>query len=222
LAPRAEVLQQLAERISLLERPHPLRVGIDGIDASGKTRLACELADTLVKMGKPMIRVSLDVFHRSREERHRQGRASPLGYYEDSFNYPALLSDVLIPLGPGGDLCYRASHFNLVTDSKTDEPWRRADPRSILLLDGVFLQRPELAGHWDFVVFVDSGFDAALERALARDRELFGSMEDARRLYLNRFFPGQRLYLERDQPMQRADVIFKNDDIENPALIERH
>jgi uridine kinase len=196
-------------------------VGIDGIDASGKTHLAGELAIILEIIGKPVIRVSLDSFHRSREERHRQGRASPLGYYEDSFDYPALLSDVLIPLGPGGDLCFRASHFNHVIDAKTDEPWQQAEPHSILLLDGVFLQRPELAGHWDFMIFMDCSFDTALERALRRDQELFGSVEDTRNLYLKRFLPGQRLYLERDQPMQRADVVLKNDDFENPSLLTR-
>lgn len=40
---RARLLNYLADRISRVDRPHPLRVAIDGPDAAGKTTLAEEL-----------------------------------------------------------------------------------------------------------------------------------------------------------------------------------
>jgi uridine kinase len=218
---RAEILSQLAGMIAGRKRPHPVRVGIDGIDGSGKTRLAEELASVLQALGRPVIRASLDRFHQPREVRHRQGRYSPKGYFEDSFNYPVLRSDILVPLGPRGSLRYRSAHFDYPLDSETEEPWRDAAPDSILLFDGVFLKRPELAGDWDYHVFVDCGFKTAIERVLRRDLDLFGPEEEVRKLYRKRFFPGQLLYLSQCRPQDSADVFLKNDDFANPRLLTR-
>src|SRR5262245_8885700 len=84
---RDEMLDQLANRLMALQVQHPVRVAVDGVDASGKTTLADELATLLIKRGRPVIRASVDGFHQSRAERHRQGANSPEGYYADSFDY---------------------------------------------------------------------------------------------------------------------------------------
>src|SRR5438270_14025869 len=95
------MLDQLAQQIVSLHPPHPLRVAIDGIDAAGKTTLADELVSPIEAQGRPVIRASLDGFHRPRAERYQQGADSPQGYYEDSFDYAALRDALLLPLGPG-------------------------------------------------------------------------------------------------------------------------
>jgi hypothetical protein len=46
-AQRAAVLRRLAQIISEIRRPHPVRVGIDGFSAAGKSTSADELAATL-------------------------------------------------------------------------------------------------------------------------------------------------------------------------------
>jgi uridine kinase len=99
---RDRLLDQLARRIVSLEHRHPIRVAIDGIDAAGKTTLADELVAPIGRGGRPVIRASIDGFHRPRAERYRQGASSPAGYYEDSFDYPALRDVLLSPLGPAG------------------------------------------------------------------------------------------------------------------------
>ena len=215
---RPEIIQQLAGILSRLVLPHPVRVGIDGVDGSGKTTLADELALALRTLGRDVLRVSLDDFHRPKADRHRQERYSPRGYYEDAFNYPVIISDVLTPLGPGGNRLYRRSSFDLHSDTPLVGAFQEAPTQSILLFDGVFLQKTELAGYWDFRTFVDCRFDKVLERVLKRDLALFGSKEEARKLYLERFIPAQRLYLDQVRPLESADVVFENDDFENPRL----
>ncbi|WP_406051901.1 hypothetical protein [Kribbella sp. NBC_00889] len=44
---RTVALTELAEIVLTVERPHPVRVAIDGCSAAGKTTLADELADVL-------------------------------------------------------------------------------------------------------------------------------------------------------------------------------
>ena len=85
---RQHVLDQLAERIRRLPDTHPVRVAVDGIDAAGKTTLADELVPLLETRGRPVIRASLDGFHRPRSARYQRGADSAEGYYLDAFDYP--------------------------------------------------------------------------------------------------------------------------------------
>jgi uridine kinase len=41
---RGKVVQQIADHLTARRIGHPLRVGVDGITAAGKSILACELA----------------------------------------------------------------------------------------------------------------------------------------------------------------------------------
>ena len=114
---RLQLLKELSDRILRLVRPHPIRVAINGVDCAGKTTLADELVAPLENRGIPTIRASIDRFHNPRAYRYRRGRESPEGYYYDSFDYNAVKSFLLDPLGPNGDLNYRPAMFDGRTDS---------------------------------------------------------------------------------------------------------
>jgi uridine kinase len=187
---RAAVVAELADRIEAVRRPHSVRVAIDGIDAAGKTTLADELASVLRHRGREVVRLSADDFHRPRAERYRRGELSPDGYYHDSFDYRALR---------------KALGTHLPQDS-------------IVLVDGVFLLRPELVEIWDLRIFVSVEPDEALRRALERDTPVFGSREKAERRYLARYQPGQRLYFAEAWPLDVADVVVVNDDPAGPLI----
>ena len=90
-------LNELAKRISQIELPHPVRVAIDGVDAAGKTTLANDLAPCIQSQNRPVIRASIDGFHNPSSIRHVRGELSADGYYNDSFNYDALVKFLLSP-----------------------------------------------------------------------------------------------------------------------------
>jgi len=57
---RRKLIAEIADRIVDLRFDHPIRVGISGITASGKTTLANELADELqCRQGRVITRISL-------------------------------------------------------------------------------------------------------------------------------------------------------------------
>ena len=203
------LLERLAERIVQNTRPHPLRVAIDGVTAAGKTTLADELVAPLRARGRPVIRASVDGFHRPRAERYRCGADAPQGYYYDAFDYPALRRALLLPLGPGGDRHYRLSTLDLAVDQPVNVPHHDAPPDAVLLCDGVFLLRPELDDCWDFRIFMQVDEATAVRRAGQRDRHLFGGVERTKARYWQRYIPAHRLYLAQVQPQTRADVIVK-------------
>jgi uridine kinase len=216
--PRARCLAGIARRILRLAPPHPTRVAIDGPDAAGKTVLADELAEELAASGRQVIRASIDGFHRPRTERYRLGAYSPAGYFRDSFDYAALRSALLDPLGPGGSLTVRRRVFDSTTDLAIQSEAQTAAPDSILVFDGVFLLRAELRDCWDYSVFVDVSFVETMRRALARDLPLFGSPAEIERRYEKRYIPGQRLYFRLERPRDRADALVENEDWRVPNV----
>lgn len=218
---RATLLSHLAGAIGALTLSHPIRAAIDGVDAAGKTTLANELTQPLEKRGRTVIRASIDGFHRPQTERHRQGADSPEGYYYDSFDYPALVDALLMPLGPGGTRQYRRAIFDFRTDLPIVEPPSVAPADSVLVFDGVFLLRPELRLYWDYCVFVRADFAITVQRASIRDQALFGSPEEATARYWKRYVPGQRLYLAAAEPERYVDAIVENDDPTHPMLLLR-
>jgi uridine kinase len=216
---RPQVLHTLTARILELRRPHPVRVAIDGIDAAGKTVLADDLADALCASGRTVIRASVDGFHNASSTRYARGTDSPEGYFLDSFDYAALRTFLLDPLGPRGARWYRDAVFDYRADRPVDGVPRLAPADSILLFDGVFLLRPELRDVWDISIFLRVSFGTSLQRAMQRDAAQGRSSEDVRRRYAARYIPGQTLYLERCCPERHATILVDNEDPERPRIL---
>ena len=61
-------------------------------------------------------------------------------------------------------------------------------------------------------------FEVALKRAEQRDLSLFGTIEEVRRRYLERYIPGQRLYLGSVRPELLASVVIDNNDPATPIV----
>jgi uridine kinase len=218
---RSAVIDELARRIAAEVRPHPLRVALDGRSAAGKTTLADELAGPIKRLGRPVIRASVDGFLRPAAERRRRGSLSPEGYYLDTVDYPAVHAALLDPLGPGGSRRYRARFFDLASERPFAEPERIAPEDAVLLVDGVFLLRPELDHAWDYRVFVEVDEEHTLARGAARDAARFGSVRAAEERYRRRYLPGERLYVGAVGPQERAEAVLDNRDPASPRLAFR-
>ena len=215
---RSDTLDQVVQRIGRLRLGHPVRVAVDGRTASGKTTLADELAALLTKQGRSVIRTSIDGFHRPRVERYARGRHSAEGYYHDARDLPAIVELLLAPLGPDGDRRYRTASFDLDADQPLTQEAQTADPDAILIVDGTFLQRPELRDHWDVALFVRTSAETAQARGLGRDAGKLGGEAAALDLYAKRYRPAYVLYESFAEPEARCDAIIDNDDLVQPGL----
>jgi uridine kinase len=205
-------------------RSHPIRVAIDGVDASGKTTLADRLVPPIEKRNRTVIRATIDGFHNPQKVRYQRGLDSPTGYYYDSFNYEVLKRDLLIPLGPDGDRHCRLTAYNLEDDVSTHGTWYEAPANAVLLFDGVFLLRPELIQYWDFSIFLDVDFCVSVPRAVQRDVSNGDQKWNANILqarYKRRYVPGQRLYLCEAQPKEQASIIVDNNSYWNPVIVTK-
>jgi len=214
---RGELLDRLAEAIESVTTSHPLRVAVDGPPAAGKTTLADELTLLLRSRGREVIRASTESFHLPRAQRYRHGEFSPQANYHDSFNYDTLRRVLLNPLGPDGDRRYQHAVYDLDTDTALSQPVTTAPADAVLLLDGVFLLRPELIGRWDLSIFVSAAFEQILDRARIRDLARLGSTAEVERRFRTRYIPAQKLYLATARPADHADIVVYNDEPRRPA-----
>ena len=213
-----QMVIELANRILEHKKGKPLRVGIDGIDAAGKTFLANEIARYLEENGHPVIRASIDGFHNPRNIRHQRGSYSPEGYFYDSFNYELLKNCLLEPLEPEGNRLCHLKAFDFKTDTEMYADETKATNAHILIFEGVFLFRREIEQYWDIKFFVDIDFQTSIKRALERDLYLFGDEKEILKRYQERYIPGQKIYIELEKPKTKADIIIDNNDFTNPFI----
>lgn len=218
LPSRNKIIEDIAYVINQIDVPHPVRVAIDGAGNAGKTTFANELVEPLEKLGRPVIRSTIDGFHNPPEIRRRQGKFSPKGYFEDSYDYPQLKKYLLDPLGPNGNLEYKESVYNFRINKPTYVETRTADKNSILIFEGIFLFNQHLFDYWDYKIYIDVSFDITLERAIVRDKDFFGGKENVIQIYKKRYIPGQEMYLSMRNPIGISDIVLNNNDYRNPIV----
>jgi len=215
---RSELLDQLAARILGLKFSHPTRVGINGVDGSGKTVLAADLVRTLRSItDREIIAASIDSFHNPRAIRYGRGRRSAEGYYRDSYNIEALIRNLLAPLG-STEPRYRSKAFDLKADAPINQPLQTATNDAILIFEGIFCFQPKLAAFFDYKLYLEVPFEVTLARLLERDVKLFESQAESKEFFEERYRPGQQLYVAEAQPEKVANIIIDNSDYQNPIL----
>ncbi|MHA7248152.1 nucleoside/nucleotide kinase family protein [Arthrobacter tecti] len=189
-------------------------VGVDGVDGSGKTTFADSLAALASRDGRAVIRIGLDNFLNASAVRYRRGRDSPEGFWLDSYNYGRFREWALESLRADGS--YREACHDLATDSSLCPPSQQAPSDCLVLIDGMFLHRDELAAVWDVSVFLDVPFTVTAERMAIRD----GSDPDPEHPSMRRYVQGQRLYLGGCDPASGATFVVDNSDPGAPRFIE--
>lgn len=216
--PRSSLVSEIARTVTALHPERVVRVGIDGVDGAGKTVFADELAEAVAHSGRATIRAGVDGFHHPRRVRHRRGRDSPEGYFHDAYDYAVMRQSVLDPLSPGGDRRYRTAAFDHWTDQPVDSEWRHASADAVLIVDGIFLHRPELREFWDFSIFLDVTFEVSIPRGAQRG---YGD-PDPSAASNRRYVEGQLLYLDRCRPAERASVVIDHNVLDAPVVVRHH
>jgi uridine kinase len=217
---RAEVIETLARVVASLQLPHPTRVGIDGWSCAGKTTLADELAAAIQAAGRQALRASIDNFHRKGHKyRSMRGEWTPQLYYDEGYDYAVFRAWLLEPLGPGGSRRCRTAMLDSFNDVLLPEEWHELADDAVVIVDGIFLLHPELAKHWDYVIWLDVDVETMVERARQRDTGWVGSAAAVEQRYRQFRQPVHELYERLASPVAQAHAILDNRNIEQPRLV---
>lgn len=190
-------------------------IGISGIDASGKTAFTRALAEALGQDGYKVQMIHLDDFHHPAEIRRSNSVPPAQAYYTRTFDYPRVIKELLQPIQSGLPLTKELLCLDLEKDTFCLIRRYEIDRNTIVLMEGVFLFRPELLDLIDYKIHLHIDFDTCLKRVVARDGYLFGSPEDIIRRYKEKYLPGQSLYFLDANPMESADLVLDNTDFAN-------
>lgn len=185
-------------------------LAVDGIDGAGKRPFADALAERLGRGSHPVFRASIDAFHRPRAERYVRGIDSAEGYYLDSFDYELFRRVLIEPFKLGGSAGFVTAAFDVSRDTQIEMDWKTGPQDATLVVDGAFLNRPELRGLWNYSIWLEADSDAAAARLFELDGEAGRSP---------RYPGGQALYLAEANPRERATAIVDNSDPQHPRRV---
>lgn len=213
--PRIELLRQLRDQF-LRDYPRGRTlIAVDGISGSGTAAFADGLSEVYAEAGHAAFRASIDDFHRPREERYARGRDSAEGYWSDSFDYSLFRRVLVEPFRLAGSTGFQLVGFDEGRDVGAQMRWTTGPRDAVLIVDGVFLNRPELRGLWHASVRLEVPQATAYERLHAQ----LGVDADPAAPSNARYVGGQALYRRDDDPVARASVIVDNTDEARPQRV---
>ena len=168
-------------------------LAIDDIDGAGTTTFADALATRMGRSGHSVFRASIENFHRPREAWDLGGKGSAEGFYRDSFDYDLFRRVLVEPFRMGGSTGFVPAAFDMERNTPVEMEWETGPKDATLIVDGAFLNRPELRDLWNFSVWLEADRGPADE--------------------------GQALYLVEASPRLRATAIVDNSNPELPRRV---
>lgn len=219
VTPASTLWRDLRDEVRQHYRGGRILVAVDGEDGAGKTVFADNLAAVFAEDGSAVFRASIDGFHRPRAERYVRGRTSPEGYYRDSYDYATFRRVLVDPFrgGATADAGFQLAVFDVDRDEAVASEWVTAPRDAVLIVDGIFLHRPELRGIWHWSVWLDAPLDIRYERMARRD----GTDPDPAAASNRRYRDGMELYLRDADPRRAAAAIVDNTDPAAPVRVFR-
>jgi uridine kinase len=213
-----------------------LVVGISGIDCSGKTFVARELAQSLGTVA------SISHFGRDKTERARPGmtdngynvavigadgwlnlppvRFSPQNsaehFYRHALRLDEMFEQLILPLRNN-----RSIDLEMQFTEETATEYRRHrylyDNIDIIVVEGIFLFQMRYRRYFDLTCWIECSFETALGRAVKRRQEGLPPAK-TRKAFSNIYFPAQRVHYRRDRPVTLADIILPNENRSQKGL----
>lgn len=185
-------------------KKRPLIVAIDGLGGAGKTTLVKNIKNELKSKCAVSV-IHIDDHIVERDKRYNTGYSEWFEYYYLQWDIEKIRDDLLKKIHnntlelmlPFYDKSYDTTILNKITIASN----------SIVLIEGVFLQRKEWKAFYDYKIFIDCPKEIRYERVLNRDLYI-GDYQARLNKYKNRYWLGEEYYLKIENPMKQADKIF--------------
>ncbi|GAF11744.1 uridine kinase [Bacillus sp. JCM 19045] len=157
-----------------------LLIGIDGCGGSGKSTLATKLKDgcsnvTIIHMD--------DFYLPTTQQIPTTPEKKAIGA---DFDWQRVLTQVLEPISENKEGRYQ--RYDWETDELAE--WHTVPVGGVVIIEGVYAIRNELASAYDFTIWVECPREKRLLRGLERDGE------DAREIWENNWMISEDVYVE--------------------------
>ena len=108
-----------------------------------------------------------------------------------------------------GSAGFVTAAYDVARDTQVELEWKTGPQDATLIVDGVFLNRPELRGLWSWSIWLEVPVELADARLTARDGRGLSA----------RYRGGHELYLAQAQPRTAASLIVDNSDPDRPVRV---
>lgn len=182
-------------------------VGIDGLGGSGKSTIVNSLKLQLQNENYHTYVLHIDDFIHPKHIRYDESKEEWYCYYNIQWRYDYLVQEILSSIKRGDKIDKLIELYDKENDTYVIQ--RIYIPQgSVLLLEGIFLQRKEIKSYLDFVIYLDVPQKVRLNRVLTRDGYI-GGLEDIKCKYERRYFPAEEKYILEYSPIENADFVLK-------------
>ena len=203
-----EIVRRILDRRAAVTDTRSLLVGVSGIDGCGKGYLAGQLEARLALYAVTAATLNVDGWLNLPEKRFDQ-RAPAENFYENAIRLGEFFTQLVVPLRDRRSV-HLVADFVEETASQYRKHTYDFKDVSVVLVEGIFLFKPQYRDYFDLTIWIDCSFPTALARAIDRAQEGLSPVNTIA-AYETIYFPAQRIHLAQDKPRENADLIFEND-----------
>lgn len=200
-------MERIIQRVKELAESKTLPIiGIDGLGGAGKSTVSAQLSEALAAAGYDVLLIHMDDIIHERAVRYNDSIPEWQCYYDLQWRYEHFTeqAEKLCAGKPADMVLYDKDNDSFFTERLVPAE------NTVLIAEGIFLQRPELEGVFDLMIYIDVPQEERLKRVLRRDTYI-GGEDDIIKKYRNRYFPAEEYYTEKCRPLERADIIIEGD-----------
>ena len=200
------VIDEILDARRTVSTERSVLTAISGIDAGGKGYFTDRLVGALRDKGVRAVAINVDAWLNI-------GRFDASGpaehYYNNAIRFEEMFAETVLPLRHRRSL---RVEINYAEETSTEYERRsyEFEDVDVIALEGIYLLKREFKPHYDRSVWVECGFETALERALARGQEGLPPDETVRD-YRDIYNPAQETHSQRDNPKGAATLLVNND-----------
>lgn len=202
-----EVIRKIRERRASVPDTRSLLVGVSGIDGCGKGYLARQFEAHLALHGVTPAIVNVDGWLNLPERRFNP-IAPAENFYENAIRFDEFFTNLVVPLRDRRSVHLVADFVEETASGYRKHTYDFKDV-SVVLVEGIFLFKPQYRRYFDLTIWIDCSFPTALARAINRAQEGL-SPANTIAAYDTIYFPAQRIHLAQDKPREHADLIYEN------------
>lgn len=177
-----------------------LIIGLDGLSRSGKTTYVKSILEESRATHKEICVFHLDDHIETRSKRYHTGNEEWQEYYYCQWDVEYLKEHLFARLHEGNEI--RIPYYEPEFDKQTLKTVKIPD-QCVILIEGVFLQRPEWRNDLDYVIYLDCPRETRFSREAEETRRKI-------KKFVDRYWKAEDYYLETVKPQEIANLTIKS------------
>ena len=193
--------------IEVIKKINIAVIGIDGLGGAGKSKISEQICEYFNENQYHTVLLHIDDFINIKKVRYNDAYSDWQCYYDIQWRYDYFALSVIDKIKTSAISSVDVELYDKDKDTYYIQNYS-IEKKTIVIVEGIFLQRKELCGIFDFMIYIDIPEDIRLKRVLMRDTYM-GNQQQIKDKYENRYFPAEHKYINDYHPADYVDYVIK-------------